>query len=241
MTWTDECGSRAARMLAVAIAVALLAGCAAQVQRQAPELRREAAKTPRIVVMPLDVELAQLTAGGLEEPQAEWTEAALKHMRAALAEEAKSRNVVLVDFQPERGTPEDREASRDLVKLHRAVGTAVMLHQYAGYTLPSKDGRFDWSLGPAVESIARSHDADYALFLFVRDSYATGGRVALMVIGAALGAIVPGGAQVGFASVVDLKSGDIVWFGRLVRPHGDLRTPDAAGETVKALVGDALK
>lgn len=242
MNWLGDRGRRAVRAAIVLCALTgLLAGCAAPVQRQAPELRREAAKVPRIVIMPLDVELAQLTAGGLEEPQAEWTEAALKHMRAALAEEAKARNVVLVDFQPERGTPEDREASRDLVKLHRAVGAAVMLHQYAGYTLPSKEGRFDWSLGPAVASIARSHDADYALFLFVRDSYATGGRVALMVIGAALGAFVPGAAQVGFASVVDLRTGDIVWFGRLVRPHGDLRTSEAAGETVKALVGDALK
>jgi hypothetical protein len=234
-------GASARRVVAVLAALLVLAGCAAQVQRQSPELRREAAQTPRIVVMPLDVELAQLTAGGLEEPHAEWTDAALRHMRAALDDEAKARNVVLVDFHPERGTSEERETSRDLVKLHRAVGAAVMLHQYAGYALPSKDGKFDWSLGPAVASIARSHDADYALFLFVRDSYATGGRVALMVIGAALGAIVPGGAQVGFASVVDLKTGDIVWFGRLVRPHGDLRTPDAAGETVKALVGDALK
>jgi hypothetical protein len=118
---------------------------------------------------------------------------------------------------------------------------SVIVHQYLGAPLPSKDGKFDWSLGPAVESIARSHEADYALFLFVRDSYATGGRVALIVIGAALGAFVPGGAQVGFASVVDLRTGDIVWFSRLERPHGDLRTPDAAAETVKALVGDSLK
>jgi hypothetical protein len=52
---------------------------------------------------------------------------------------------------------------------------------------------------------------------------------------------VPGGSQVGFASVVDLKTGDIVWFNRLIRPQGDLRTPAAAAETVKALVSDALQ
>jgi hypothetical protein len=56
-----------------------------------------------------------------------------------------------------------------------------------------------------------------------------------------LGAAVPGGSQVGFASVVDLKTGDIVWFNRLVRGAGDLRTPEAAAETVKALVSDSLK
>lgn len=244
MTCLEHRRGRASCALAIIVAfglIAVLAGCAAPVQRQTPELRREPGKIPRIVVMPLDVELAQLTAGGMAEPHAEWTDAALKHMRAALDGEAKARKVTLVDFQSERGSPEDRETSLDLVKLHRAVGSAVMVHQYMGLALPSKDGKFDWSLGPAVAAIARSHDADYALFLFVRDSYATAGRVAVIVVGALLGIGVPGGAQVGFASVVDLKTGDIVWFNRLLRPQGDLRTPDAAAETVKALVADSFQ
>jgi hypothetical protein len=46
---------------------------------------------------------------------------------------------------------------------------------------------------------------------------------------------------VGFASLVDLETGDIVWFNRLARAHGDLRTPDAAAETVKALVSDSMR
>jgi hypothetical protein len=228
-------------LLGLVLAV-VLAGCAPVTHRQTPELRREADKPPRIVVMPLDVELSQLTAGGLQEPHAEWTEAALKHMRGALEEEARARKVRLVDFHPERGTPADRETSLELVKLHRAVGGAVLVHQYfPEFALPSKEGKLDWSLGPAVAAIARSHEADYALFLYVRDSYATAGRVAVIVVAALLGVGVPGGSQVGFASVVDLKSGDIVWFNRLIRPQGDLRTPEAAAETVKALVSDALQ
>jgi hypothetical protein len=244
MTWGGRPRRGAARAAAVVIAaasLATLAGCATEVARQAPELRRDTAKVPRIVVMPFDVELSQLTAGGLAEPQAEWTDAALRHMRAALDAEAKVRNVTLVEFESERGTPADRETSLDLVKLHRAVGGAVMLHQYLGQTLPGKDGKFDWSLGPSVAAISRAHDADYALFLFVRDSYASAGRVAVIIVGALLGIGVPGGAQVGFASVVDLKTGDIVWFNRLIRGYGDLRTPDAAAETVKALVSDSFK
>jgi hypothetical protein len=230
---------RALALLACALAIA---GCATPTHRQTPELRREAARIPRIVVMPLDVELSQLTAGGLQEPHSEWTEQALRHMRAALEAEAARRKVQLVEFSAERGAAEDRETSLDLVKLHRAVGGAVLLHQYfPGLALPSKEGKFDWSLGPSAAAIARSHEADYALFLFVRDSYASAGRIAVIVVGALLGVGVPGGAQVGFASVVDLKSGDIVWFNRLVRPAGDLRTPDAAAETVKVLVSDALQ
>lgn len=232
--------SRGLPALLVGAAV-LLAGCAAPVQRQTPQLQRVEG-TPTIVVMPLDVELAELTAGGLQEPRAEWTDAALRHMRAALEEEAKHYRVKLIDYQPERGTPQDRELSLELQRLHRAVGGAVLVHRYLpGLELPSKGDRFDWSLGPSVAAIARMHDADYALFLFVRDSYASAGRVAVMVVGALLGVGMPGGAQVGFASVVDLKSGDIVWFNRLARAAGDLRTPEAAAETVKALVSDSLK
>jgi len=230
------------RTLAIVACLLALAGCATPTQRQTPELRRDAARIPKVVVMPMDVELMQITAGGLQEPHSEWTEQALKHMRAALEAEAARRKVELVDFHAERGTPEDRETSLDLVKLHRAVGGAVLLHQYVpGLELPSKQGKFDWSLGPGAAAISRSHAADYALFVFVRDSYATAGRVAVIIVGALLGAGVPGGSQVGFASVVDLKTGDIVWFNRLVRPTGDLRTPDAAAETVKALVSYAMQ
>ena len=229
------------RVAIVSILVVVLSACAPAIQRQTPQLQR-AERIPRIVVMPIDVELSQLTAGGVSEPHAEWTEAAFKNMRAALETEARVRKVVLVDFNPESGTPDDRETSTDLVKLHRAVGGSILVHQYnPDLALPSKQGKFDWSLGPSVQAIAKSHDADYALFLFVRDNYATAGRVAVIVVGALLGVGVPGGSQIGFASVVDLKTGDIVWFNRLVRPTGDLRTPEAAGETVKALVSDALQ
>lgn len=231
------------RLVLAAGALLLLAGCAATaVQRQAPELRRETGKTPTIVVMPLDVQLSEVTAGGLPEPQAEWTETALKHMRNALEVEARSRKITLTDFNPDRGSAEDRQTSLELLRLHRAVGGSVLLHQYIPErALPSKDGKFDWSLGPAVGAISRSHEADYALFLFVRDSYASAGRVAVIVVAALLGAGVPGGAQVGFASLVDLKTGGIVWFNRLARAGGDLRTPEAAAETIQALVSDSLK
>jgi hypothetical protein len=238
------CASRLSllRALSLLAAAVLLQACVAPVQRQAPELRREAGKVPTVVLMPLDVELAELSAGGLPEPKSEWTDAALKHMRAALESQAKQYKVTMVDYDPQHGTLEDQSTSLDLVKLHRAVGGSVLLHQYLpGQELPSKAGKFDWSLGPEVAAIARSHSGDYALFIFVRDSYASAGRVGVIVVAALLGVGVPGGAQVGFASLVDLKTGDIVWFNRLARPHGDLRTPEAAEETVQALVSDSLK
>ena len=42
----------------------------------------------------------------------------------------------------------------------------------------------------ARRALARTHQADYALFLYVRDSYATAGRVAVIIVGTLLGAAV---------------------------------------------------
>jgi hypothetical protein len=86
--------------------------------------------------------------------------------------------------------------------------------------------------------LCRSFDADYALFVYFRDSFASGGRVALIFFGALMGVGIPGGQQIGFASLVDLRSGDVIWFNRLFKETGDLRKPDSAFQGTKSLLTD---
>jgi hypothetical protein len=74
------------------------------------------------------------------------------------------------------------------------------------------------------------------LFTWVRDSYASAERVAMMVGLALLGVGVGGGAQVGYASLVDLESGQVLWFNQLRRASGDLREAAKATESVEALL-----
>jgi hypothetical protein len=47
---------------------------------------------------------------------------------------------------------------------------------------------------------------------------------------------VQGGSQVGFVSLVDLETGNIVWFNRLARRSGDLRTAESAREVAQTLL-----
>ena len=58
-----------------------------------------------------------------------------------------------------------------------------------------------------------------------------------MILGLALlGSLTLGGQQIGYASLVDLNTGRIVWFNDLKRFSGDLREPQAAAETVEVLL-----
>jgi hypothetical protein len=185
--------------------------------------------------MPPDIRYYLVTAGGVPEPQAEWTEAARENFSIAVQQFAENIGTGLKVLDDKDMTP----AEVRYQKLHQAVGNSVMAHHFGTMKLPSKNGAFDWSLGPGVRELAEEHDADYALFAFYRDEQASGGRVALAVLtAAATGAYIHGNAEYGFASLVDLKTGDIVWFNVVAAGSGELRDAEGAQAAVDTLFRD---
>ncbi len=186
-----------------------------------------------LVVVPPDLELFSISAGGVSEPRADWTEAAQRHFRAALAARRAGFGVPPRDL-----SARDLDELGELNVLHGAVAEAIFVHHFLGdsWRLPTKKGALDWSLGDAVEPLRRKSGADYALFLWIRDSYASAERKAAMVALALFGVGLGGGSQVGYASLVDLRDGRVVWFNDLRRFSGDLREAGAAAETLEALL-----
>jgi hypothetical protein len=223
--------SRLARplLLAVLLVAASVHAQEAASRQLAPGFTTRAANS-RLVIVPADMELFSMSAGGIVEPRADWTEAAQKNFALALAGERKrlGANVTTLD---------DAQADEfnEITTLHRAVADAISLH-HRELKLATKGDRLDWSLGDAVQPLKDRTGADYALFTWIRDSYASGERKAAMVALAMLGAISLGGEQVGYASLVDLNTGRVVWFNQLNRMSGDLREPAPAAETVEALL-----
>lgn len=192
----------------------------------------------KLVIVPADIELFSLSGGGVVEPRADWTEAAQKHFHTALM---ARKDVASGDIQQLKEAELDEFGQ--LNALHGTVAEAVFVHHMMKMpALPTKNDALDWTLGEAVAPLRDRTSADYALFFWVRDSYASAERkaamVAMTVVGALLGmAIVPaGGQQIAYASLVDLKTGRIVWFNNLARASGDLREAQAADETVEALL-----
>ena len=219
-------------LLALALAAASTQVLADDATRQlAPGFTARTADS-RLLVLPADMELYSMSAGGVIEPRADWTDAAQKHFSTALATQGR----LLGPKVSTLSLPEADEFS-DIVTLHRAVADAISLHHKGGMLeLATKGDRLDWSLGDAVRPLRERTGADYALFTWIRDSYASNERKAAMVALALLGAISLGGEQVGYASLVDLRTGRVVWFNQLDRMSGDLRAAEPAIETVEALL-----
>lgn len=216
----------------IALFSALLAPIApanAQTQQLAPGFTARTPASKLLIVQP-DIELYSLGIG-VQEPRADWTEQAQQHFRAALLAHPSVTGSAVSEFKEK-----DLDDLAQVNSLHGAVANAVWLHHMLGLKLPTKEGKLGWSLGDAVQPLRAKSGADYAMFFWLRDSYSSGERVVAMIALAALGVGVGGGVQIGYASLVDLRDGRVVWFNSLQRASGDLRDPKSASETVEALL-----
>lgn len=190
----------------------------------------------KVALMPTDIELFSISAGGVLEPKADWTEAASRHFKNALIEKKKKALKLDVVEVSEK----DADELADINALHGAIARAISMHHFGpgSLNLPTKEGKLDWSLGEATRAIKKATGADYALFTWVRDSYASGERIATMIAFAVLGVGMGGGMQTGYASLVELETGRVLWFNQLQRASGDLREAEKAAETIDTLLGN---
>ncbi len=124
--------------------IGLASGCAPSTALLREKDWHRAPGTVRVIVMPPDVQLSELTVGGLLEPKADWTEQGREHVSAALARHLQTKGATIVPYQSPANGGEDEAVDDQLIKLHDAVGGAILVHKYLPVlALPTKGERFD--------------------------------------------------------------------------------------------------
>jgi hypothetical protein len=206
----------------------------------------------KLLVLRPDVTVGSLTTGGMVEPRADWTDQARASIVGALRAQQASRGgrLLIIEHRNELAGVSPEELA-DVERLNAAVDESIVEHKYLGDYLPTKRGRgLDWTLGNDAVQLGRKTGYDYELFLHAEDQVASTGRIVLGVLGAAgclVGFCAPnigGATQLDYASLVDLKTGEVVWF-NVVRAgsevpgikFGDLRTAQGATQMVERLLG----
>ena len=242
------------RKSSLAAALAACAGLSACVQtRQFADVQF----TPpsgeyKLLVLRPDVTVGSLTTGGMVQPRADWTEQARTSIVQALRAQQASRggNITIIEHRDQLAGVGEQELA-DVERLNFAVDQSIVLHKYLGDYLPTKRRKgLEWTLGADAVKLGQKTGYDYALFLHAEDEVASGGRVALGLLGLAgcfIGFCAPnvgGQQQLDYASLVDLKTGQVVWFNVVSAgsqvpgiKFGDLRTPQGAAQMVERLLG----
>jgi hypothetical protein len=188
-----------------------------------------------VVVFRPDVHVGTFTTGGVDEPNADWTAAARQLIEDSLRRNNSASGAKIVF--PADPDGDDGAYLAEYKSLFTAVANAIQTYKlFPGNRLGTKKEVFDYTLGEGTSRIAKMTGADYALFVFTHDAYGSSGRKAAQIFGAMMGfAIVPG-VHIGYAGLVDLKTGDVIWLNADPQMGGDVRTAEGADKRVRQLL-----
>ncbi len=211
--------------IALAVASLLAVSVAADAKIKFDKNFRFPADRPAtIIVFRPDVQVGSMGVGGVEEANADWTSTARdKLLHEIEAQQRASGNTVIFLAEQEG---DKAKLVADYQALFRVVAGAVAQHKMIpGANLPTKQDRFDWTLGPGAAQLGTLAGGDYALFVNTHDAYGTAGRKVMQIFAAGLlGVGMQAGIHVSYAALVDLKTGDLVWFNLDGSSGGDPRT-----------------
>lgn len=231
-------------LIGLLLGLSFLTGCktvAPETYRTPPDVARMAPPPQNVAVAPLDVELAELTASGAVEMRVDWTDEAKANLIAAIRKRTQfeprapelASNVELQNELTEVGA---------LVHLMNLNQLYTRLPSAAANSIPPSAAThsFDYNTG-ALTAHQEHYGEGAVLFIFLRESYATGGRKALAALGLVSAAftgvyIAPAmGSTVATAALVD-HDGTVLWLNQSTYAP-DLRTP----EGIEILLNDLLR
>jgi len=202
--------------------------------RASPEAKGRTETMKKVGILFIDFKIYEFTAGGVREPKEDWTEAARRNFLASLEEELKGRSIETKVLGEESAS----EELDDVQTVYKAVRDAILTHTYGNALnfdfFPEKLSRFEYSLGSVKGLLARLQ-VDGLLLVTASDEISTGGRKALMIVGAFTGVHPRSGVTWANAALMD-GSGSILWFSANPGKSYDLRE---AGQ-VSTLVGRML-
>jgi hypothetical protein len=182
----------------------------------------------RLLLLPAEVRVHEVSAGGVVEKVDAWSESASKTATAHIREIGAARGYELTESPPL--SPQDREVLQQHVALYSLVAGSAFFAQHSQAAAWRERGKtFDYSLGPGLKDLAEHTGLDAAVITVGTDYISSSGRRAAMLasvlVGIATGVVIVPPAGVAFMSVglVDLRTGDLLWFDTQQSQNIDLR------------------
>ena len=220
------------QILGVLGVVAVLAGCAATPNASLHESiagKTEQRMPRKMLLLPADIRVHEISAGGVVEKVDDWTISASNHAMKSVREIAGSKNL----FEPKE-VPALADSDKQVLDQHLALYELVAASADFSKSGPFAPWReraknFDYTLGPGLRELAERSDLDAAVIVIGSDYISSSGRKATMALGilaAALTgvAVIPvGGTAYVSVGVVDLRSGNLLWFATSRGQTDDLR------------------
>lgn len=222
---------------------AFLAGCAAGPSakvhytiQQDPDAR----PLQQVVLLPVDVDVYEMSAGGVKEEVPEWSDSAEDNVRSAMlvSKDAQGDCCVSRVVDSSSLTPEEQEIVEEHLALFNTVTANALWAELPTNTAwHFKSEHFDYTLGHGLAFLKTKYDIDAGLIIVGEDVVSTAGRKTTAAVGAIFGVYVPLGHSILIGGLVDFETGDLLWMNHTVSTgNADLRDQESCLELAHKLM-----
>jgi hypothetical protein len=215
----------------VVLCLIALAGCATG-QTSVHRDLAQAADRPlprKVLLLPVEIRVHEISVGGVVEKVDDWSDQASDNARRYVKSLANSRAVFEVIEAPALSPEEKAQLDQHIALYEVVAGSADLARASPIGAWRERAKDFDYTLGPGLKPLADHTGIDAAMILTGTDYISSAGRKAAMAMGVVLGAlfgavIVPqGGSSFVSVGVVDMRTGNLLWFGTDQSGTTDLR------------------
>jgi len=196
----------------------------------------------QVVLLPVDVDVYEMSAGGVREEVPEWSSTAESNIRRALlvSKDSGGKCCVTRHVDSSSLTPDEQETLEEHLALFNTVAANVLWTSLPVNTAwHFKTEHFDYTLGDGLSFLKKKYDVDAGLIIVGEDVVSSAGRKATAFVGAMFGVAVPLGHSILMGGLVDFGTGDLLWMNHEVSAGGtDLRDPDSCLDLARSLTKD---
>jgi len=229
----------AASLLLIAALFHLAApDCGAQDYWGVPDLDTRLKEIRTVRLVPPDIKVYELTAGGVPEWKDDWSAGATQNIIDSAVKNFQAKGIQ-VSQGPIPGEVENEFA--DIMSLYRAANASMKAYAIGKNAFPTRAG-LDYSVGP-VQPVLEKTGSDALLIISGRDSISSAGRKALMTTGVIMGILtgfvaIPGGGSTSVEAALIGPSGKILWYKPKADGTSDLRDVDSSRKFMGDIFAD---
>lgn len=178
----------------------------------------------KVVILPVNIEVIEMTAGGVTEEVPEWSATAGDNVISSLSAAIKAAPNLQEVKAPNLNKKMAKVVNEHLALYKLVVNTATDI----GWK--HKIRRFDYGIGDGLSKLRKLTGADAAILVYGRDHVSTAGRKTqaalsyIPIVNIFTGSRVQLGDSFVHVGIVDLKTGDLLWMNSEYRDDSsDLR------------------
>jgi len=207
-------------------------------------IKNDAASRPlqQIVFIPVDIDVYELTVGGVLEEVPEWSRKAEENIRSAVLFTKQEGSDYYAQEQVDSSalTEQEREILEEHLVLFKFVANnALWVTESNISAWEFKKEHFDYTIGKGLSFLKTKYDVDAGLLIFGRDVISSNERKAAAIVGAVFGVGMPLGHTRLIAGLVHFETGEVLWLNHKISTGAvDMRDPESCRSFVKELVKD---